>query len=70
MHWGNNRDVDARAARSVVGRKELLEVADHPIDFIIPQFGEHRQGDILSGVAFCFGNESWRKPRLSQASWW
>ena len=35
--------------------KNSLTVADDPIDFIIPQFGKHRQGDILSGVAFCFG---------------
>ena len=47
-----------------MGRKELLEIADHPIDFIIPQFGEHRQGDILIGIAFRFGKRKLGKAAI------
>src|ERR1044071_1685079 len=42
-------------SRSVVSRKKLLDGADHPIDFVIRQFSEHWQGDILPGIAFRFG---------------
>ena len=43
------------ASRLVVDRKKLLDRADDRIDFVIPQFGEHRQRNILIGVAFGFG---------------
>src|SRR5690348_5131962 len=52
------------ASRLVVDRKKLLDRADHRVDFVIPQFGEQRQGNVMTGVAFGFGKRKRAKAAI------